>query len=137
MANSKQILAKIARNAKQIGLTLVSESDTKIVIEAGATDIGIEYVDAQIQKPMGGIDPTVSPFLGIGTASPGKLMFYKDAAGNLTVAQVIDSATALRALALCTAFANNVLVMDGNEGFGTAAVLAEIEGTADLLGMGQ
>lgn len=137
MAMSRQILAKLARNMKQIGLSVTSTSESKVVVDTGALSIGIEYVDAVIQKPMGGVDPSASPFLGIGIANPGKLMMYIDVAGDKTLAEIFVEADVLRVLSMMKGFSNNILVMDGNEGFGVAAVLAELEGHADLLGLGQ
>ena len=141
MANSKQILNKIARDASMLGLTVSSHTASSLVITDAVSgfDILIAYEDAQIQDPMGGIDPTVSPFLGIGTANPGKIVFGPNAAGNKTLAQIFPAGDVVAPVvfALCARFANNVLIVDGNEGLPTSSVLVEIDGDADLKSLGQ
>ena len=129
MANSVQILDKIARNAQMLGLTVNSSTGSAVVIENGANDLTISYVSASIQSPMGGIDGTVSPFLGIGIAAPGKLQI-KGAAGA-TFALTIDTLIAAKVINLCSAFGNDIMIKgSGNEDLGT------IRGNVDLLGMG-
>ena len=131
MANSKQILAKIARDAAMLGLTVNSQSQSAVVIENGTNDLTVSYVDASIQSPMGGVSDAASPFLGIGVANPGKLSM-KSQTGT-TVGTTIDSADAAKLLALLAGFANDIAIMHNN---GTTE-LAAIRGSADLLGMGQ
>lgn len=128
--NKSQILAKIARNAKQIGLTVNSESATAVVIENGSNDLTISCVDASIQSPMGGVDGSVSPFLGMGIANPGKIKI-KGASGS-TYAATIDTLIAAKVLSLCTRFGNNVVIESSD-----AAFSGEIAGHPDLVGMGQ
>lgn len=112
MANRVQILDKIQRNCEQLGIT-VSRSDANTLVAAGLT---ITYTDAVIQSPMGGIDGSASPFLGIGIANPGKL--------NLSAAPTtLDEFRVLRVMA---GHANSIVVTG----------LGELEGSADLLGMG-
>lgn len=135
MANKSQILAKIARNAYELGLTVNSQSATQLIIEDGGTDLLIDYVDASIASPMGGVDGSVSPFLGIGIANPGKIRMRKNTASAQTIAQTFATAVSLKVLALCTRFANNVVVADSN--VASPATLAEIAGEPTLLGMGQ
>jgi hypothetical protein len=130
MANGKQILAKIARDAAQLGLVVNSQSQSEINIENGANDLKVSYVDASIDAPMGGVSPQASPFLGIGIANPGKIKI-KGSAGA-TMALTMDSLTAMKVLALCAGFANNIQIRgSGDEDLG------EIRGHADLIGMGQ
>jgi hypothetical protein len=128
--NKSQILAKIARNAKQIGLTVNSESATAVVIENGSNDLTISCIDASIQSPMGGVDGSVSPFLGMGVAAPGKIKI-KGASGS-TYAATIDTLIAAKVLSLCTRFGNNVVIESSD-----AAFSGEIAGHPDLVGMGQ
>jgi len=137
MANSVQILNKIARDAKMLGLTVESLTATTLVINDDANDINISYEDAVIQDPMGGVDPSTSPFLGTGTSNPGMILFTCNATGNKSIAQIFVNATNVIALSLCMGFGNKILVMDGNEGYGTAAVLIEIESNSVLKGIGQ
>ncbi len=132
MGNSVQILAKLARNAAQVGLTVNSQSASAVVIENGSNDLTISYVAASIQAPMGGVDPQVSPFLGIGIGNPGKLLLKSSISTADTIADVIDSVVAAKVLALMAAFANNILLENSD-----AAFSAEIRGHEDLIGMGQ
>ena len=127
MANSVQILDKIARNLNQLGVAATRGSSS--VSAAGLT---VSYVSASVQSPMGGIDKDASPFLGIGVAAPGKLKI-KGAAGENSLAAVLDTAAAVNVLAVCARFANNVQVEAGD----SAAVLVELAGHADLLMVGE
>jgi hypothetical protein len=66
MANQEQILDKIVRNMKQRGYA-AERLDTTLELEkTGGDKLTVSYVEASIQKPMGGIDDSISPFLGIG-----------------------------------------------------------------------
>lgn len=132
MANSKQILAKIARDAAQLGLTVNSQSASAVVIENGSNDLTVSYVDASILAPMGGVDPSVSPYLGIGIANPGKIKIKSSSTAADTIADVLDSLVAAKLLALCAGFANNILLENSDATFS-----GEIRGHADLIGMGQ
>ena len=140
MANSKQILNKIARDAGMLGLVVTANTGTSVVITDGvANDVLIECVDAVIQDPMGGVSPATAPFLGAGHSAPCKIAMGPNAAGNKTMAQIFPAGdvVAPKVLALIAGFANNILIMDGNEGYGTADVLVEIEGSGDMKGLGQ
>lgn len=130
MGNSVQILAKIARDAAQLGLVVNSQSASAVVIENGSNDLTISYVAASIGSPQGGVDPSVSPYLGVGIGNPGKLKI-KGSAGA-TLALTIDSLVAVKVVALCAGFANDIqLSGSGDEDLGV------IRGHADLVGMGQ
>lgn len=123
MANSKQILQKLARNAKMLGLTVNSESQSAVVIENGANDITISYMDASMSpEVVGGINPSNSPYLGIGVGNPGKI--------SISCADAALSASGMKVLAMCASMANDIKVsLNG--------VDTEIRGHSDLLGMGQ
>lgn len=112
MANKVQILDKIQRNCEVAGIA-VSRTDAETLVAAGMT---ITYVDAVIEKPMGGIDDTASPFLGIGVANPGKINIDTDPSA-------LDE---YRVLRIVCGHANNVVIPSG-----------ELEGHVDMLGMGQ
>ena len=112
MANDVQTLDKIQRNCEQLGIS-VSRTDAETLVAAGIT---ITYESAEIQAPMGGIDDSASPFLGIGIANPGKINLDTDPS-------TLDE---YRVLRVCSGLANNIKLPAG-----------ELEGTADLLGMGQ
>jgi len=132
MANSKQILAKIARDAAMLGLTVNSQTASAVVIENGSNDLTISYVAASIQAPMGGVDPSVSPYLGIGVANPGKIQIKSASTATDTIADVLDSLVAAKVLALCAGFANDIRLENSDATFS-----GEIRGHADLIGMGQ
>lgn len=119
MANSVQILAKIARNAQQMGLVVASQSATEVVIGT----MTISYEKASIQGPMGGVDGNVSPFLGIGVATPGKIKVVSTDA-------IENDAVMMKVLAICTRFANNVVIDDG-------VATVEVAGHPDLVMMGE
>ena len=131
MANSRQILAKISREAKLMGLTVNSESAPAIVIENGSNDLTVSYVAASIQSPMGGVDPSVSPFLGVGIAAPGaiKMKSAVNAAG--TIADVTDTLVSAKLLAICAGFANDIVLENSDASFS-----GRIRGHGDLVGMG-
>lgn len=131
MANSVSILNKVARNAQTLGLTVNSQTASAVVIENGSNDLTISYQAASIQAPMGGVDPTVSPYLGIGTANPGQLVLTGAGTSN-TVGSVIDSAVAAQVLQLLSGFANDIIIADS-----THPQIAYLRGTSDWLGMGQ
>lgn len=132
MANSVQILAKIARNAAQLGLTVNSQSATAVVIENGSNDLTVSYVNASIQSPMGGVDPSVSPFLGIGTGNPGKIKIKSATNANGDMTDILNTATAAKVLAICAAFANDIVLENSD-----ASASAEIRGHSDVVGLGQ
>jgi hypothetical protein len=123
MANSAAILQKLARNAKMLGLTVNSESQSAVVIENGANDITISYAAASFSPSVvGGIDSAQSPFLGIGVGNPGKIV--------ITSADAALSADGMKVLAMCAAMANDIQVS-------LNSVVTEIRGHSDLIGLGQ
>ena len=133
MAQSKAILYKLARNAQVLGMTVVSQSNTAVVIDNGSNDLTISYVDASFTPSMvGGVDPAVSPFLGIGVGNPGKVKITSSihTSGNMT--DILDSATAAKVLAMCAALANDITLSNDNGSF-----TAEIRGHSDRIGLGQ
>lgn len=132
MANSAAILHKLARNAKMLGLTVNSESQTAVVIENGSNDLTISYENAVFNPSVvGGIDSTVSPFLGIGVGNPGRVAISGASASS--VATLIDSLVAAKVLAMCAALANDIdlLQADGVSSLGV------IRGQSDIIGLGQ
>lgn len=129
MAQS-QILDKLARNLQQMGVS-ATRGATSVVI-ASANVGSISLVDASVQSPMGGVDGSVSPFLGIGVAAPCKIKI-KGAAGKNTLAAILASSADAVVLAACARPANNIIIEAGD----SATQLAEIPGHPDMLGMGQ
>jgi hypothetical protein len=133
MAQSAKLLQKLARNARQLGLTVNSESASAVVIENGSNDLTISYVDASFSPSMvGGVDGSASPFLGIGAGNPGKLKIKSSSTANDNMTDILDSAVAAKVLAMCAATANDILLENSDATFS-----AEIRGHSDLLGMGQ
>lgn len=131
MSNSVQILDKIARNMGQRGKTAERVGDTVEVTKTGGDILTVSYVDASIQSPMGGVDDSVNPFLGIGTANPGKIKI-KGEAGETSIATVMDTADALELLAECAGYANDIIVESGDD----TTELARIHGHAHLVSLG-
>jgi hypothetical protein len=132
MGNSVQILAKLARDAEQVGLTVSSQSRTEVKIANGANELTLSCEAAQIASPQGGVDPSVSPFLGIGIGNPVKIKMKSTAVAASTIADVLDSPEAAKVLALMAGFANSLKLENGD-----ATFAMEIRGHADLIGMGQ
>ena len=112
MANKVQILDKIERNCRQLDIAVTRDSAEQLT----AAGMVITYQDAVIASPHGGIDDSSSPFLGIGVANPGKIEIDTNPS---TLVQY-------RVLRVVSGMANNIVLPAG-----------ELEGSADLLGMGQ
>lgn len=112
MANKVQILDKIERNCRQLGIAVTRNSSDQLT----AAGMVITYTEAVIQKPMGGIDGSINPFLGIGVANPGAIDIDTDPA-------TLDQ---FRVLRMVSGMANDIQIPSGR-----------LEGSADLLGMGQ
>ena len=124
--NKVQILNRVKRDLDMLGIAAVR----------GASDITVDSaviscVDASIQSPMGGVDGTVSPFLGIGIAAPGQIKM-KGGAGENTLAAILASELRVKVLALLVCFANDVVVEAGD----TTTQLALVPGSVDLKMMG-
>jgi len=137
MANSVQILDKIARAATMMGLTVNSHTATQVIIDDGGDDILVTYQTADIASPMGGVSAAASPYLGIGTANPGYIVLSKNAVGDDTMATVFNTVQTAQVFAICCGFANDVAIMDGNEGVGTAAELIRVQNNVVAIGLGQ
>jgi hypothetical protein len=122
MAQKKQVLDKIARNLEMLGMAVSRNTDLSVA----AAGLVVKYEDASIAAPMGGVSPSASPFLGIGTGNPGKVVIETGAA----LGSSIDSADKMRVLAACAALANDIIVRGSDAD-------ARIRGNADNLGLGQ
>lgn len=139
MANSIAILQKMARNATMLGQTVVSQSQTEVVIANGSNNLYISYNNATFTPAVvGGVDDTVSPFLGIGVGNPGQIVLQS--ATGTTVPTVIDGAVAAQVLGMLAALANDIIIAN-NTTLGNAAIpadqLARIRGQSDIIGLGQ
>ncbi len=133
MAQSKAILFKLARNAQVLGMTVVSQSETAVVIDNGSNDLTISYVDAVFTPSvLGGVDPQTSPFLGIGVGNPGQVKIKSAINTAGTAADVLDSLTAAKVLAMCAALANDLIIENSDASFS-----GQIRGHSDRIGLGQ
>lgn len=131
MANKEQILDKIARNMGQRGITAARVGETVEVTKTGGDILTVSYDDASVQSPMGGVDDTSSPFLGIGIAKPGKIKI-KGEAGETSIALIMDTAEAASLLAECAGYANDIILESGDD----TTELARIAGHEHLVGLG-
>lgn len=133
MSQSAQILAKLARNASNLGLTVNSQTQTAVIIDNGSNDLTISYVDASFSPAVvGGVDPANSPYLGAGVNSPGKIKIKSASTAADDMTDILDSATAAQVLAMCASMANDITLENSD-----ATFTAEIRGHSDLRGMGQ
>lgn len=123
MANDVQILDKIQRNCEQRGIAVSRISAEEL--DAGG--LKIVYEKADILQPMGGVDDSSSPFLGIGVANPGIIVME---AADLTL-----TSDELRVIRIASGHANDISIRTDKDDAGTE--LARLEGHVDLLGMGQ
>lgn len=120
--NKKQILDKIKRNLDQRKISAVRNASD---VTVGAIVISCE--DASIQSPMGGIDGSSSPFLGMGVANPGKLVVT---IADMTAVDFVTASALLPVLCEVFSFANDVKVTDGTN-------TAVVSSLADFVGLGQ
>ena len=125
MANKVQILDKIERNLKQRGLDAVRNGQT---VEVAGLEV--TYSDKEIQKPMGGVDDSQSPFLGVGIAAPGSIKI-KGTGTDQTIAAMFDSLDAMNVYHEAAGFANDVAIEAQN---GTD--LGRVRGMSDWNGLG-
>jgi hypothetical protein len=137
MANSVQILQKLARNLQIMGFTIVSQSQTEVVVLNGSNNLQIQYINASFSPAVvGGVDPSVSPYLGIGVGNPGQLALQS--VNGTTIPTIIDGAIAAQVLASMASFANDIVIADNSNANPALAVqLARLRGDSDLLNMGQ
>jgi hypothetical protein len=129
---NEQILDKIARNMKQRGHVAERVGVTVEVTKTGGDKLVVSYVDKDIQKPMGGIDGNVSPFLGVGIVSPGSLKI-KGAAGENTIAAIMDQSQSLELMNVMSGFGNDIIVEAGD----SLVQLARVAGSSDSIGLGR
>lgn len=133
MANSVAILQKLARNLQILGYTIASQSASAVVVSNASNNLTIGYIASSTTPSMlGGVDPTVSPFLGIGQGNPGQISITSAISTSSNISDVIDGATAAQVLASCASMANDIVLSNANASF-----TARIRGDSDLLGMGQ
>ena len=127
-----QIMAKVARNCAQLGLTVNSNTGLAVVIENGSNDLTVSYVAASIQAPMGGVDGSASPFLGLGVVAPGQLKLKSSSTAADSIADVLDTVVAAKVLQVLASFGNDIVLENSD-----ATFAATLRGNPDMLGMGQ
>jgi hypothetical protein len=80
---------------------------------------------------MGGVDGSQSPFLGIGIAAPGYIKI-KGAAGENSIAAIVDTAEALELMHEAAGYANDLIIEAGD----SSTELARVAGHETVLGLG-
>lgn len=137
------MMQKIARDAQIMGLIVSAQgyvngvANVQITGDSGHT-LWVSYLSAAFSPSVvGGIDSSITPFLGIGTASPGQLTLQNS--NGTTVASVLEGQIAAQVLAMLAGRANDIVIAsNSNLGAPVAAdQLAYIRGSSDLLGQGQ
>lgn len=139
MANREQILDKIKRNMVQLGITVDADAQSATTSERylQAGNITIHYTAAVIESPMGGVDDSTSPFLGIGIANPGKIVLAGLLDADTAITDVLVTEEDLQIMRIASGHANDIEVRAGRTDLDVdGAVLAEVKGSSDLLGMG-
>jgi hypothetical protein len=132
------MMQKIARDLQMMGLTVVSQSQSQVQILNGSNNLYVSYInEAFSPSVVGGIDDTISPFLGIGTSQLGQLSLQS--VGGSSIPAILDGAIAAQVFAELAGFANDIILADNSASAGAApgVQLARIRGDADLLNMGQ
>jgi len=149
MANITSIMNKIARNAQVLGITVVSQQydsfgNASVTLQADSANITVSYVLAEIQYPMGGVNPMVSPYLGIGIANPGQLLLQSSIATSGNMSDIINGQISAQILQMCSGFDNDLYLANsaftpaggGPLGPGSGGYFVRLRGDSDLLGMG-
>lgn len=132
MANSVQILNKIARAAEISGLTLVSQTSTAVVVDNSSNDLTISYTAADIDAPMGGVSSAAAPYLGMGIVNPGTIKIKSASTAADAVTDVIDSVIAAKVFRIVCGFANDVHLENSDATFSLV-----LPGNVDFVGLGQ
>lgn len=140
-SSKNQILDKIARDAEFLGLTvsrsLQANGANAVVVDNASNDLTISYKltaadgSAIIAAPMGGVDSSSSPYLGIGLSAPGALTITSSITTNDNMSDIIDSAIAAQVLQLVSGYANNIVLSNSDAAF-TATLRGGIPGVGSL-----
>ena len=132
MANKESVLDKIVRNMLQRGISAERSGAVALVDKDGTDKIEISYVEKNIQKPMGGVDGQVSPFLGIGVAAPGYIQVKSLKAADISLALLFAEKNVVELLVELAGYANDIKIMHSN---GTTELL-RIRSNETVLGLG-
>jgi hypothetical protein len=119
MANIQSIMNKIARNAQIIGLNVASQGNdafgnATVTLTADTGTLTVVYLTAAILSPMGGINSSISPYLGIGIANPGQLMLQASVSTAGSVADVVNGPKSAQILAMLAWFANDIVLANSD-----------------------
>jgi hypothetical protein len=149
MANITSIMNKIARDAMVLGLNVVSQQydgfgNASVTLTSDVGTLTVSYLLAEIQVPMGGVNPMVSPYLGIGVANPGQLLIQSSSSTNGNVSDIITGPISCQILALVSGFDNDMYLANSATVVGAAdnasalsgGYFFRVRGDNDLLGMG-
>jgi hypothetical protein len=127
MANELALLKKIKTNLVGLGLS-VTDNGTSLV----SSGIIISLVDPVVPAPLSGIDPSVSPYVGIKACAAHSIKL-KGAAGENTLDAIFANIGDVKTLATCARFANSLVLEAGD----STTELGFILGDIDNLMMGQ
>jgi hypothetical protein len=130
--NTKAILDKLARNLDQLGIGETRGANNSVIVSNGSNNLTISYIASTLQAPMGGVDDTVNPYLGIGTVNPGQILIKSSISTSSNITDVIDGQVAAQTFAMVSGMANDIVLQNSS-----ALQVAYIRGTVDLLVMGQ
>ena len=137
------MMQKIARDATVLGLVVTAQGYVggiaNVQIQDGGNTLWVSYLTATFTPAgIGGVDPSISPYLGIGTSTPGQLTLQNSA--GTTVSSVLDSQIAAQVLAILAGRANDIVIAN-NSNLGAPVVatdqLAYLRGSADTVTLGQ
>ena len=160
MANITSISNKLARNGQELGIVVASQGNDSfgnayVTFTADSGTLSVYYLTAEIQLPMGGVNPMVSPYLGIGVANPGQLMLVSSVSTAGSMADIINGPISAQILQMCSGMDNdlvlaNAAVLSGRSSSDSSiqglppsvggagnAYYVRLRGDSDLLGMGQ
>ena len=132
MAYIKPIMQKLKRNLDMLGIANTTDG-----VSVTVGNLVVSYELANIAAPMGGIDNTISPFLGAGVQTPGYLLIKDANAGHDTLPEVIVTETDLQVFSMVCRFGNSVKVYGRNAGNTADVLLATVVSNVDVLGVGQ
>ena len=146
MANPTAILNKVLRNMEQrgywnpgnpngpapaSGVQIALVGSTIELTQVGGAVLNVTYVPKAVQSPMGGVDPTVSPYLGIGIGAPGLLQLQPANPATTTIPGIFTDQSSVELMVELSGYANDLQILGG-----TGGQLALIHGMDSWLGLG-
>jgi len=139
MANITSISNKIARNAQILGLTVSAQGNDSfgnayVTITADTGSLSVYYLTAEIQYPMGGVNPMVSPYLGIGVANPGQLLLVSSVSTAGSMADIINGPISAQVLQMISGFDNDLVLANAAVLSGRSASDSSVQGLPASVG---